>query len=133
VRIGAPDTPEGARETVRATVEADPWATLEELRVAGQRKAKAEAQASHLEHMRKVVLSRIANELANVHGNSRLSEAKLDRLARADSRYEEHLKGLAAAQAEAEQASAEFWRIKADLEWQEHTLIHAMSLAKLQR
>jgi hypothetical protein len=132
VKIGAPRE-EGARETVRAVVEADPWASLEDLRVAGERKAKAEAQASHLDHMRHVVLSRIANELANVHGGSKLSEAKLDRLARGDARYEAHLKGLAAAQEEAEQASAEFWRIKADLEWQEHTLIFSMSLAKLQR
>ena len=123
----------GARETVRATVEADPWASLEELRIAGERKAKAEAQANHLDHMRKVVLSRIAGEIAQVQSNKSLSEAKLDRLARADSRYEAHLKGLAAAQEEAEQARAEFWRIKADLEWQEHTLIHSMSLAKLAR
>jgi hypothetical protein len=126
-------TPEGARETVRATVEADPWETLEDLRVAGERKAKAEAVASHLDAMRKVVLSRIANELAHVHGNAKLSEAKLERLAHSDPRYEEHLKGLAAAKEEAENASAAFWAIRADLEWQEHTLIHSMSLAKLQR
>jgi hypothetical protein len=124
---------EGARETVRATVEADPWATLEELRVAGQRKAKAEAQANHLKHMRRVVLSRLQSEIAQAQSNKSLSEAKLERMARADSRYEDHLKGLAAAQQDAEQASAEFWRLKAELDWQDRTLMFAMSLAKLQR
>ena len=125
--------PHGARESVRAVVEADPWVTLGELGIAGQRKATAEATASHLDTMRHVVLSRIANELAHVHGKAALSEAKLDRLARSDPRYEAHLKGMAAANEEAGQARAELWRIQADLEWMKHTLMHSMSLAKLQR
>ena len=132
MKIGAPRE-EGARESVRATVEADPWMSLEELRMAGERKAKAEAVASHLDHMRHVVLSRIANELANVHGGSKLSEAKLDRLARADPRYEDHLQGLAAAVEEREAAVAAYYARRGELEWLSLTLTHSMSLAKLQR
>ena len=123
----------GARETVRATVEADPWASLEDLRVAGERKAKAEAVASHLDHMRKVVLSRCCSEIAEAHAGKAMSEAKLERLGRAHPRYEEHLRGLAAAVEEKEQAHAEFWRIRAELEWMDRTLMHSMSLAKLAR
>lgn len=127
------NTPEGAREAVRATVEADPWASLEELRVAGERKAKAESMASHLENMRKVVLSRIAGELAQAHSGTSLSEAKLERMARSDARYEVHLRGLAAAVEERENALAEYYRIKGELDWMDRTLMHSMSMAKLQR
>ena len=124
---------EGARETVRATVEADPWASLEDLRVAGERKAKAEAQASHLDHMRKVVLSRCCAEIAEAHSGKGMSETKLERLGRAHPRYEEHLRGLAAAVEEREVAIAEYYRIRGELEWMDRTLMHSMSLAKLQR
>lgn len=123
----------GARESVRATVEADPWESLEELRIAGQRKAKAEAQANHLDHMRKVVLSRCCAEIAEANTSKGMSEAKLERLGRAHPRYEEHLRGLAAAVEEKEQAHAEFWRIRAELEWMDRTLMHSMSVAKLQK
>jgi hypothetical protein len=124
---------EGARETVRATVEADPWVTLEELRVAGQRKAKAEAQASHLDHMRKVVLSRVCAEIAQANADKSLSEKKLERLGRAHPRYEEHLRGLAAAVEEKEAAIAAYYALKGELDWMDRTLMHSMSLAKLQR
>jgi hypothetical protein len=123
----------GARETVRATVEADPWESLEELRIAGQRKAKAEAQASHLDHMRKVVLSRCCAEIAEANSGKGMSEAKLERLGRAHPRYEEHLRGLAAAVEEREAAIAEYYRIRGELDWMDRTLMMSMSLAKLQR
>jgi hypothetical protein len=126
-------SPEGARENVRATVEADPWASLEDLRIAGERKAKAEAVASHLENMRKVVLARIAGEIAQAHTSKSMSEAKLERMARSDARYEVHLRGLQAAVEEREAALAEYYRIRGELEWMDRTLMHAMSLAKLQR
>ena len=132
MKIGAPRE-EGARESVRATVEADPWMSLEELRLAGERKAKAEAVASHLDHMRKVVLSRIAGEIAQAQSSKSLSETKLERMARADARYEAHLKGLSAAVEEREAAMAEYFRIRGELDWMDRTLMHAMSLAKLQR
>ena len=126
-------TQEGARESVRATVEADPWMSLEELRLAGERKAKAEAQASHLDHMRKVVLSRCCSEIAEAHAGKSISEAKLERLGLAHPRYEEHLRGLAAAVEEREAAMAEYFRIRGELDWMDRTLMHSMSLAKLQR
>lgn len=123
--------PRAAREAVRATVEADPWDALEELRQAGKRKAKAEGVASQMEHMRKIMLSRISGEIAQVHKN--LSEAKLERMARADARYEQHIKGLAAAIEEKEAASAEYWRIQAELTWMEKTLAHANAMSRLER
>jgi hypothetical protein len=126
-------TPHGAREAVRATVEADPFATLEELREAGKRKAKAEAQASFLDHMRKVVLARIVGELAGVHSREKLSEARLERMARADVRYENHLKGLAAAVEERDQAVAEYYTRRSELDWMDRTLMHANALARLER
>ena len=121
----------GAREAVRATVEADPWAALEELREAGKRKARADGVAVQMDKMRKVILSRISGELAQVHKN--LSEAKLERMARADQRYETHVNGLCQAIEEKEAASADYWRIQAELTWMEKTLAHANAMSRLEK
>lgn len=123
----------GARDNVRATVEADPWGVLEELREVGTRKAKAEGIAYYLEHQRKILLSRLAGEIAQVQSNKNLSETKLERLARADPRYEAHIKGAAVAVEEKEAAHAEYWRLRAELEWMDKTVSHANALTRLER
>ena len=126
-------TSAGGREALRATIEADPFATLEELGEAGSRKAKAEAQAYHLENMRKIVLARLAGQIAELHASSTMSETKLERMARAHPEYEAHIRGTAAAIEEREHAQADYWRLRAELEWMDKTVSHANALSRLER
>lgn len=123
--------PGEARELLKANLGSDPWEKLEELRVAGERKARAAAQAYLMEEQKKVVLSEIASEIARTHARENLSEAKLDRLARANLRYKQHLDGVAAAIHEKDVAEAEYWRIRADLEWQARTISHVNALTRM--
>lgn len=129
--LGKRPTMSDAREAVVATLGADPFVALEELRQAGHRKARAEGIAYAIEHQRKILLATISNELAVIHAKENLSEAKLDRMARADQRYADFIKGAAAGIEERELAASEYWRIQAELTWCEKTLAHANSLMRL--
>ena len=120
-----------ARETLCASLGADPYGRLAELGALGERKAKAAGVAYHMDHMRKVVLAHIAGELAQVHAKEGLSEAKLERMARADDRYRQHIEGAAAALEESEQAQAEYWRLRAELTWDEKAIAHYNAMSKL--
>jgi hypothetical protein len=131
-RIGGSGGESHARESVRATIGQDPFELLEELREAGRRKAKAEGLAYQLEEQRKIVLCSIQNELSVVHAREKLSEAKLERMARADPRYEAHIRGTAAAIEEREAASAAYWALQSDLQWCEKTLAHANAMSRLE-
>ena len=81
-------TPEAARELLAANLGSDPFEKIEELRDIGSRKARAEGMAFQLEHERKIVLARLANEYASAHAKDNLSEAKLDRLASIERRHQ---------------------------------------------
>ncbi len=120
-----------ARELLAASLGADPYDRLAELGVLGERKAKAAGVAYHMDHMRKVVLAHIIGELAQIHAKEGLSEAKLERLARADDRYREHIEGTAAALEESELAQAEYWRLRAELTWDEKAISHYNAMSKL--
>lgn len=122
-----------ARELITATIGADPYQGIEAMRKAGERKARAEGVAYELEHLTKTVLARIAGELAEVHAKEKLAEAKLERMARTDVRYEAHVRKVAAAVEEKELASNEYWAIRSELEWDGHSVFHANALAKLER
>jgi len=120
-----------ARELMTASLGADPYERLAELEALGQRKARAAGQAYHMEHMRKVVLAHVAGEIATVHAKEGLSEAKLERMARADDRYRQHIEGAAAAVEESELAQAEYWRLRSELTWDEKSIAHYNAMSKL--
>jgi hypothetical protein len=127
-------TPEAAREIISSHFAGDtaPYERIEELRAIGAKKAEAEGVAYQLEHERKIILARLANEYAQAHSKHPLSEAKLDRLSRADSRYQDHIKGLAVAIENREKWRSEYWAIKSLLEWDKAAIAHLNALSKLE-
>lgn len=132
-RTDVPQTDEGhAREILTASLDDDPFQRIEELRKAGKRKAEAEGVAYRMERERKIFLARIASEIAEVHAGEKLSEAKLDRLARADDRYRKHIEGTAAAVEERELSRSEYWAIRARLEWLDKAISHLNALSRLE-
>lgn len=122
-----------ARHRIAATLGEDPFGLISELRDAGLRKAKSEALAYRLEHERKSLLARIAGEIAVAHASKNMSEAKLERMARADPRYAAHIEGTAAAIENRELANSEFWAIKTRLEWLEKSVAHENAVMRLER
>ncbi len=124
-------TPDGARDLLAANMGSDPFAKIEELRLIGERKARAEGVAYQLEHERKIVLATLANEYASAHAKENLSEAKLDRLARADNRYLVHITGMAAAIEEREMSRSEYWAVRSTLEWDRTSVAHLNAMSRL--
>jgi len=135
LRAGVRDvrTPDAARELLAANFPAGqgPYELVEQLRAVGERKAQAEGVAYELEHGRHVVLSRLATEFSVAHSKENLSEAKLERMARADPRYGEHIKRTAKAIEERDMARSEYWAIKSLLEWDRASVAHLNSLTRL--
>ena len=127
-------TPELAREIISSHFSEDitPYERIEELREIGAKKAEAEGVAYELEHQRKIILSRLANEFATAHSKQPLSEAKLDLMARGDARYENHIKGLAVAIENREKWRSEYWAVKSLLEWDKSAIAHLNALSKLE-
>lgn len=121
-----------ARALLSASLNEDPFERIEELREAGKRKARAEGVAYRLENERKHLLARISSEYARTHSDRNLSEAKLDRLARADQRYRDHLEGTATAIEERELANSEYWALRARLEWLRAAIAHENALSRLE-
>lgn len=133
LRDGArPRSQDDARELLASNFDTDPYEKIEELREIGLRKARAEGMACQLDHERKIVLARVANELATVHAKESLSEAKLDRMARADARYQTHIEGLAAAVEEREHTRSEYWAIRSLLEFDRASIAHLNALSRLE-
>lgn len=124
-------TPDSARELLSVHLGANPYDGVERLRVIGAAKAQAEGVAYQMEKEREVVLARIANELANIYADEKMSEAKLDRLARADPRYGAHLKATGEAIEKRELANSDYWAIKSELEWDQESIRHANHLSRL--
>lgn len=122
---------EGARDLLRATLGSDPWSKIEELREIGARKAEAEGVAYQLERERKHLLARLASEYAIAHAKENMSEAKLDRFARADPRYVTHVKGTAEAIHRKELAQSEYWAVRSELEWDKAAVAHYNALTRL--
>lgn len=129
--VPRPHSPHSAREVLVGNLGRDPWEGIEKLRQVGEQKAQAEGVAYQMEKEREVVLARIATELANVHADQHLSEAKLDRLAKADPRYGAHLKATAVAIEKRELATSDFWALKSELTWDEAAMYHYNALTKL--
>lgn len=123
--------PNGARELLVASAGTDPYATIDELRDIGRRKAEAEGVAYQLEKESKALLARLATEYATAHASEKMSEAKLERLARADSRYAVHIKGTAVAIERKELAHSEYWALRSELEWDRAALAHLNAMSRL--
>jgi|TARA_R110000765_G_scaffold228394_1_gene332070 hypothetical protein len=124
-------TPEAARELISSHFDVSPYEQIERLRGAGLRKAKAEGVCTQLEHQRHIMLATIANELAVAHSKEKLSEAKLDRMARADQRYRAHIAGLGAAVEERDTARSEYAAQRATMEWDRAAISHLNALSRL--
>lgn len=114
-----------------ASVGSDPYERIEDLRRCGERKARAEGVAYQLEAETKSVLAVLANEYARLHADQHLSEAKLERMSRADPRYRKHIEGVAAAVEERELAQSEYWAIRSELEWDRAALAHVNAVSRL--
>jgi len=132
LRKGAPvRSQDDARDLMSANMGSDPFEKIEELREIGARKARAEGVAYQMEHERKIVLATLASEYASMHARENLSEAKLDRLARADHRYQKHIAGLAQAVEDREMCRSEYWAVKSELLWQEKVVSHLNAVSRL--
>lgn len=124
-------TPNSARELLVASVGSDPYGRIEELKQVGDKKAEAEGVAYQLEQETKSLLARLATEYAGLYAKENLSEAKLERLARADQRYVDHLRGTAAAIEKRERFQSEYWAIRSELEWDRAALAHLNAMSRL--
>ena len=125
-------TPEAARELIGSHFDVSPYEQIETMRQTGHRKAIAEGRVVQLEHQRHIVLATVQNELATVHAKAKLSEAKLDRMARADQRYQTHIAGLGAAVEERDIARSEYAAQRATLEWDRAAIAHLNALSRLE-
>lgn len=127
-------TPDAARDLLASNFPPDqgPYELVEQLRAVGERKARAEGVAYELEHGRQIVLSRLATEFSVAHSKEPLSEAKLERMARSDPRYGDHIKRTARALEERDVARSEYWAIKSLLEWDRASVAHLNALSRLE-
>ena len=136
LRSGVRDvrTPDAVRELLSANFPPDqgPYELVEQLREVGKRKARTEGVAYQLEHERPIILSRLATEFSLAHNKENLSEAKLERMARADSRYGDHIKRTAKALEERDLMRSEYWAIKSLLEWDRTSVAHLNALSRLE-
>jgi len=123
--------PDSAREMLGIHIGHDPYDLLAQLDEAGERKAEAEAVAYQLENETKSLLARLASEYATAHAKEGLSEAKLDRLARADSRYADHIKGTAVAIENREKARNAYWRLRTLLDLDRAAIAHQNALTRM--
>ena len=124
--------PDDARELLGSHFDTSPYEHIEELRAIGARKALAEGVAYQLEKERKIVLARLATEYSVAHAREALSEAKLERMARQDSRYADHIRRLGAAITEREKARSDYWAVKSLLEWDRASVAHLNALSRLE-
>ena len=120
------------RDLLGSHFEQSPYELIEELRVEGARKARAEGVAYQLEKETKIVLARLATEFSVAHASENLSEAKLERMARQDGRYADHIRRLGAAITERENARSEYWAKKSILEWDRASVAHLNALSRLE-
>lgn len=125
-------TPRGARELLVGSLGADPYERIEKIREAGERKARATGVAYQMEHERHAILARIASEVSRANAGKNLSEAKLDRIARADPRYQRHLEGTAAAIEERELSESEYWSLRSLEEWDARAVAHLNAMSRLE-
>ena len=121
-----------ARELLGANFDTSPYELIEQLRKIGHRKARAEGRAYQLEQERPIILARISTELSRAHAGEHLSEARLERMARADSRYTTHISGTAVALEERQHARSEYEAVKSLLEWDRASVAHLNALSRLE-
>lgn len=120
-----------ARSRLTATLGEDPFNLVSILKDIGRDKAEAEALAYRLEQERKPLLARLASEYATAHAKDGLSEARLERMARSDPRYQKHIEGTAAAIERRERVHSDYWAVKTRLTWLEKTVAHENALTRM--
>tara|TARA_R100000808_G_scaffold5443_2_gene16594 strand:+ start:1134 stop:1559 length:426 start_codon:yes stop_codon:yes gene_type:complete len=125
-------TPRSAREVLAASIGNDPYKNLAELTEVGELLAEREGIAYQLQQEIKPLLATIASELASAHAKSNLSEARLDRMAKADPRYIAHIRGTAEAIRQREHTKNLYWAIKSELEWDRTSIAHLNSLTRME-
>lgn len=124
--------PNSARELLAAAIGGeDPYVRLARLDELGQQRAEAEAIWYRLDKERRALIARLASEYSTAHADKNLSEAKLDRMARADARYQTHIEGLAAALEKKQKLDAEYWGLKSGLEWDARAVSHYNAMSRL--
>jgi hypothetical protein len=126
-----PHAPDSAREMLAIHIGHDPYDLVERLDTAGNVRAGALAVAYQLENETKSLLARLASEYAVTHAKEGLSEAKLERLARADQRFSDHIKGTAVAIENREKANNEYWRIRTLIELDRSAIAHQNALTRM--
>ena len=124
-------TKHSAREVLMGSLGSDPYRLLEDLRSVGKEVAKLEGVSYELQNSVKPLLATLATEYATTHAKQNLSEAKLDRLSKADPRYMERIKLVAQTIKEREEKKNEFWAIKSELDWDSKSVSHLNALTKL--
>jgi Lon protease-like protein len=67
----------------------------ERFRIAGAAWAKADARKEKLQGMRGPFLEKLKQQIAERHGNEELSDARLERMAKASDEYRQHIEGEA--------------------------------------
>ena len=120
-----------AREVIVGHVGSDPYMAIEELCKVGDAKAAAAGVAYELEHKRKSLLASLASEYARAHASENMSEARLDRLARADARYTAHIEATASAIEQRERLWSHWVAIRSELLWDEKAISHLNALTRL--
>ena len=120
-----------AREVLTGSLGSDPYQLLEDLRTVGKDVARLEGVSYELQNSVKPLLATLATEYATTHAKQNLSEAKLDRLAKADPRYMERIRLVAETIKEREEKKNEFWAIKSELDWDAKSVSHLNALTKL--
>ena len=124
-------TKHSAREVLIGSLGSDPYQLLEDLRSVGKDLARLEGVSYELQNSVKPLLATLATEYATTHVKQNLSEAKLDRLAKADNRYMERIKLVAETIHQREEKKNEFWAIKSELDWDAKSVSHLNALTKL--
>jgi hypothetical protein len=122
---------DSARELLGIHIGHDPYDLIEQLTEAGEKRAEAEALAYQLEHETKSLLARLASEYASAHSKENLSEAKLERFARGDQRYIDHIRGTAVAIENREKANNAYWRLRTLIDMDRAAIAHSNALSRL--
>tara|TARA_R110002020_G_scaffold288673_1_gene504163 strand:- start:973 stop:1398 length:426 start_codon:yes stop_codon:yes gene_type:complete len=125
-------SPHSARELLVGSLGSDPYETLQELNEVGKELAKLEGIVFNLQQSLKPKLAVIASELAVLHRKENLSESKLDRLAKADKRYQDHIVLTAEAISTKETARNRFWHLRSLLDWDRASISHLNAVSKLE-
>lgn len=113
----------------------DPLKLTERARVAAERHARAKADAEYMEHMRKVVLAKQIEDIRDRWNpdDGRMTESRLDNMARSSRPYSQHLDALREARQTEGTLAAEMYAARNQLDTINRMLDYARSEQYLTR